>query len=247
MGLIDQSVLESSVSVPGWHNVVMQSLAERLSEPSDFPCLFSLKSFSRKLIKFAFVEDLSEASLDALAEDLYEFVALSKGWDGNVSTAHPLIVAFSLGATEGCTSLEAYHALGWRILQTLHERDRVAWPEGIPRDPHDAYWSWCFGGMQLFVNMSAPAYTRRKSRNLGPHFMFVVNPRERFDVVAGNDATGHRLREVVRERIDTYDNYPYSHQLGHYQSGEIEWWQYSLSDVNEERYDKCPFHVKEEA
>lgn len=247
MGLVDQAAMERAGSRPEWHNVVMRALSERLSEPSEFPCLFSLKSYSRKLIKFAFVEDLSEASLEALAEALREFVALSRVWDGNVSTAHPLVVAFSQKATEGCASLEAYHAFGWRLLQSLHDRDRSPWPATIPHDPHNPYWSWCFGGMQLFVNMSAPAYKRRKSRNLGPNFLFVINPRERFDVVAGNDPVGHKLRDTVRSRIDAYDDYPYSHQLGHYQAGEIEWWQYCLSDENEERHDKCPFHVKQEA
>jgi FPC/CPF motif-containing protein YcgG len=99
----------------------------------------------------------------------------------------------------------------------------------------------CFNGMPLFFNMSNPAHRVRRSRNLGGHFALVVNPRERFDVFAGDTPSGRRVRANIRKRIERYDGTPHSWQLGSYGDGALEWRQYGLIEENAERADRCPF------
>lgn len=175
-------------------------------------------------------------SVDALSE----YVALSRTWDGNVNTARPLVVAFSKECIH-TERLEDYHRFGWRVIQFWHERDSSPWPKEVALDPYLPFWSMCHSGMQLFVNMSCPAHQRRMSRNLGDHFVFVVNPRERFDYVAGNNPEGRRMRSHIRERIEAYDGLAHCSQLGSYEAGEIEWRQYGIVEENRSRTDRCPF------
>jgi N-omega-hydroxy-L-arginine synthase len=99
----------------------------------------------------------------------------------------------------------------------------------------------CFNGMPLFCNMSNPAHRVRRSRNLGEHFILVINPRERFDIFAGDSPSGRQVRSNIRNRIARYDGTPHSLQLGSYGNGGVEWSQYGLIEDNIERTDKCPF------
>lgn len=172
-------------------------------------------------------------------------MALSREWDGRLSTAHPLVVPFSTEAAPR-TSLEGYHTAAWRMLQYWHELDPDPWPDEVARDPHVPYWSMCFAGMQLFVNVSNPAHSVRRSRNLGEHMLFIVNPRERFDLVAGCTPEGRRVRRCIRARIESYDGVGHCLQLGSYAAGEIEWWQYGIIEENHPRDDRCPFSVLRE-
>ncbi|WP_341367182.1 YqcI/YcgG family protein [Yoonia sp. BS5-3] len=226
---------------PAWHHTVLHDLSLRLEDEQGFPCIFSKNAFARGLVKLCFVEDNLSQSLRQLADDLRLYVKLSDRWDGNLGTAYPLVVAFSQNAIQS-QSLEDYHAFGWWILQQLHDFDEKPWPEGVSTDPHHPYWSMCFHGMQIFVNMSCPAHEQRRSRNLGSHLLFIINPRERFDVVAGDTDAGRKVRANIRSRIEKYDQQSHCPQLGSFVAGEIEWWQYGITDVNTtDRADKCPF------
>lgn len=224
----------------GWHQSVLQALRQRLEADPDFPCLFSKNAFARRLVKFILVEDRAEADIRRLAGALRDYVEISRDWDGSLGTAYPLVTAFSQRAVR-CDTVEGYHAFGWDVLQKLHALDTATWPDRVADDPNAPYWSMCFHGMELFVNMSCPAHQARRSRNLGEHFLFIINPRARFDVVAGNTPAGRKVRETIRIRIDRYDGQPHCPQLGSYLAGEIEWWQYGLTDTNQDHTDRCPF------
>lgn len=141
-------------------------------------------------------------------------------------------------------TVEAYHAIGWRVLQYWHDIDPGGWPDTVTRDPDAPFWSMCFAGTQIFVNMSSPAHAVRRSRNLGPAFTLVINPRERFDAVAGDTPQGRRMRAHIRERIEAYDGLPHSPLLGSYEAGEIEWWQYGLGETNEPPARGCPLRMR---
>lgn len=223
-----------------WHRSVLADIGARLDESVDFPCVFSRNAFQKGLLRFIFVDSLDQAGIAGLAEGLTEYVEISGAWDGSLATAYPLIVAFSLDLIHS-GSLEEYHAFGWRVLQKLHEVDPAPWPESVGTDPDAASWSMCFNGMPIFCNMSHPAHQVRRSRNLGDHFIFVINPRERFDSVAGDTPPGRRVRANIRNRILRYDGTPHSPQLASYGAGGIEWWQYELAEENVDRTDKCPF------
>ena len=228
---------------PAWHREVADDLAPRLTPPSGFPCTFSQNAFRRGLVDFIFVERRDAEGLAQLRADLAAYLADAATWDGQVNTARPLVIAFSPAAVPP-GDLASYHAFGWRILQDWHDNDPAPWPEDVSRDPDTPYWSMCFDGMQLFVNMSAPAHVTRKSRNLGRHFLFIVNPRERFDVVAGETPDGARVREVIRARAEAYDGLPHAPVLGKFLKGELEWPQYALPDDNENFPSACPFRPR---
>jgi N-omega-hydroxy-L-arginine synthase len=187
------------------------------------------------------VESVEPNDIRHLAEGLVTYVDLSKGWNGSLNTAYPLVVAFSREAVT-TRSIEGYHDFGWKVLQKLHEIDPAPWPEEVGKDPDTSAWSMCFNGMPLFCNMSHPAHRVRRSRNLGEHFLIIMNPRERFDIVAGDTPAGRKVRSKIRSRIARYDGTPHCPQLARYgAAGGIEWWQYSMSDDNCERTDECPF------
>ncbi|MEZ5766298.1 MAG: YqcI/YcgG family protein [Paracoccaceae bacterium] len=244
MSVIAQNALTApDYPGPDWHREVAADVAARLSPPSDFPCTFSQNAFRRELVDFIFVETRDATDLATLRADLADYLAGAATWDGKVNTARPLVIAFSLAAARA-DDLAGYHRIGWEVLLDWHDHDPAPWPEGVARDPEAPYWSMCFAGTQLFVNFSAPAHAQRKSRNLGRHFLFIVNPRERFDVVAGDTPEGRRVRQVIRDRAEAYDGIPHAPELGSYQKGEIEWWQYGVSDDNRTRTDRCPLRMR---
>ncbi|MEV7008416.1 YqcI/YcgG family protein [Streptosporangium sp. NPDC051022] len=222
-----------------WHRAVLNDIESRLTDPS-FPCIFSRNAFRKKILKLIFVENCQKDGIQHLRDGLKEYVELSMEWDGSLDTAYPLIVAFSPSAVDA-RSVDDYHAFGWKVLQKLHEIDPAPWPEEVGKDPDSGSWSMCFNGMPLFCNMSGPAHRARRSRNLGEHFILVINPRERFDVFAGNTPSGRKVRSNIRNRIARYDGIPHSLQLGSYGTDGLEWFQYGLMEENIERTDKCPF------
>lgn len=226
-----------------WHRAVLSDIEIRLGNDPDFPCIFSKSAFQKELLRFAFVEGIEPSGIQRLANGLVEYVELSKVWNGSLNTAYPLIVAFSFDAIKA-ESVEAYHSFGWRVLQKLHEVDPAPWPEDVSQDPDSSSWSMCFNGMPLFCNMSNPAQRVRRSRNLGEHFLIIINPRERFDVVAGDTPSGRKVRSNIRTRIARYDGTSHCPQLASYGGGGIEWHQYGLAEENIERNDKCPFVFK---
>jgi FPC/CPF motif-containing protein YcgG len=235
--LIDQTQISGDGR--GWVRAVFDDIESRLLDPS-FPCVFSKNAFRKQILKFIFVEDAGSGGILHLGEGLKEYVELSRKWDGRLDSACPLVVAFSPDAVDA-RSVDDYHTFGWKVLQALHEIDPASWPEEVGKDPDSDSWSMCFNGMPLFCNMSSPAHRVRRSRNLGDHFILVINPRERFDVFAGDTPSGRKVRSNIRKRIGRYDGTSHSWQLGSYGDGALEWRQYGLVEENVERTDKCPF------
>ncbi|WP_405776281.1 YqcI/YcgG family protein [Streptomyces sp. NBC_00859] len=226
----------------GWHRAALEEVTSRLADPG-FPCVFSRNAFRKQFVRFVFVEDAGSDGIRHLAEALTEYVELSRAWDGRLDTAYPLVVLFSADAVTASTVAD-YHSFGWRVLQELHQADPEPWPEDVGKSPDSENWSMCFNGMPLFCNMSSPAHKNRRSRNLGNHFALVVNPRERFDVFAGETPSGRKVRANIRKRIHRYDGLPHSPQLGSYSAGALEWFQYGLIDENAERSGTCPFQPR---
>jgi len=236
--LIAQSQI--TAGSPAWWRQILSDLEFRLAGESLFPCVFSKNAFKKKLIRFVFVESFDSAGIPHMASGLAEYVELSRHWDGSLDSAYPLVVGFSKAAVVA-ESVQDYHAFGWRVLQALHDNDPAPWPANVGSDPQAADWSMCFNGMPLFCNMSSPAHRARPSRNLGEHFLLVINPRDRFDIFAGDTPGGRKVRANIRQRIERHDGQPHAPQLGFYGAQSREWWQYGLLDDNRERHDQCPF------
>ena len=242
MALLAQSSLSKNAG-PAWQQAAFGDVADRLARPSDFPCTFSQNAFHRELLQFSFIDMPGETGFETGARDLFQYVEECRQWDGRVDSAKPLLMVFSENAAR-FERPEQYHQLGWQALQYWHENDPVPWPDDVAVLPDQPFWSFCYAGMQLFVNMSTPAHIQRRSRNLGRCFTLVINPRERFDIVAGDTPEGGKVRARIRKRSAAYDGMPHSSLLGKYQKGELEWVQYALPEGNSAKTGKCPFRFR---
>lgn len=129
-----------------WHRDVFRDIETRLAGGNDFPCVFSRNAFRKQLLKFIFVETIDARGIQHLADGLKDYVEMSRVWDNSLDTAYPLVVAFSLNATDA-QSVEEHHVFGWNVLQKLHEVDPAPWPEEVGKDPNSNTWSMCFNGM----------------------------------------------------------------------------------------------------
>jgi len=143
--------------------------------------------------------------------------------------------------------LPAHHEAVWDLLQFLHEEDAAPWAPGVSTDPDHPLWSFCLGGSPLFVNISSPAHLKRKSRNLGSALTLVIQLREGFDLVAPDTRTGRRVRGMIRERIEAFDQSPIYAELGYFKDPRNrEWKQYGIPDGEQPQMTRCPFLPRKE-
>lgn len=224
----------------GWKNEAFQGFLDRVSG-EDFPCIFARNAINRKISIHLFIESIEPESLDAVYRDIFRYAIDSTSWDGQLKSASPLILHFNHSAyTPHDTESDSH--FGWRFLGAIKKLD-----EHSNQSLHfstlieDNQWTYSLGNVELFVNMSSPHFRNRLSRNLGPYFTMVINPRERFDKVAGANAQGKRARKLIRKRIQAYDLLPPSADLDFYEEGSYEWKQYALRDDEEPRTGSCPY------
>lgn len=222
-----------------WQYKSYQQIREIASRP-DFPCYFAAKAFDSGGQRFLFCDSAdSSESLEQIARHTTEYLGIvgsASGWEALATIMFVVFKPFSPHAT-----LDDYHLQGWKILEYLHEHDPRPWPPEIPTDIEDPAWTFCYNGVSLFVNMSAPAHENRRSRNVGDSFALILQPRAGFDEVAGNNPKGNQVRRMIRARIGRYDKIGPSPALGSYGDGAtLEWKQYALLDHNEPNNAKCP-------
>lgn len=148
----------------------------------------------------------------------------------------------------GLNTLAEAQQFAWQRLQFLHDCDTHAWPEHVPENPHDNAWSFCFGGVELFVNISCPEHSRLRSRNLGKRVVFIINPRPHFDILASQrDPKGIKIREKIRNRVCNYNNGYVPPELGFYgDENSLEWKQYQLNEPSALNLAHCPLHIRKD-
>ncbi|AIN59179.1 YqcI/YcgG family protein [Pseudomonas soli] len=222
-----------------WTHKTIEHFKETLANP-DFPCLFGRKAVTARTCHIVFARAARLA--EDIAGGLADYIATITPIPLKQRIGNPLLVFLETAAD---SSLEAQQTLAWDVLREVHARDTLPWPEEIPQDPHDARWSFCFAGMPLFINMSFPAHRLMKSRNLGPHIAFVINPRESFDEVASaGTESGQRIRARIRERVRHYNDGVMPETLGFFgQDDNFEWKQYQLQEPGAPSPPRCPFHT----
>jgi len=213
-------------------------------EHGGFPCTFSQAALRRKTLYYAFINDVDDADERArLRTDLSRYLDRCKTVK---SAEHLHVLLIFVQPEDPALSLASYHAQAWALMADWMTYDPDPWPATVPKDPHDPYWALCFRSTQLFVNVSCPAHVRRRSRNLGRSLVLVTQPRSSFDMVAGPNARGDELREIIRARMDVYDSIPRPPSLGTYHRGDLEWPQYALEDTIEDDAQqvtrRCPLH-----
>lgn len=230
-----------------WFLPLYRQIQARFAHPAGtldgFPCVFAQNAFKRKNVRFSLVPvEHGKYRLSELQRDLVVFLDEGKAWDGSPNTSEPLLVVFE--KTAKMPTEREYQNQFDEIVQYLVDHDPDPWPDHTHTDPASPYWSMCYHGIQIFVNVSHPRHTRRRSRNLCDTLVLVINPRERFDRVAGPHEKGDAIREQIRRNVDAYDQISRSPLLDHYLSGGLEWPQYMLPDDNTTPPRRCPLRFK---
>ncbi|MFO2466053.1 YqcI/YcgG family protein [Pseudomonas sp. 15FMM2] len=213
---------------------------ETIVNQDDFPCLFGKKAVNALSTELLFVG--KEKGVADLIAGLSSYVQKVRSWSLKYRIGKPLIVLFEKNDF-GTLELEQLYA--WDLLQQLHDQDPGPWPEEIPADLNSEHWTFSFLGMPLFINMSFPQHSVMKSRNLGSHIVFVINPRENFDqVAAGNSVSGQRIRDRIRSRSEAYNQGIKSQTLGVFgERGSLEIKQYQLEEPGALSHERCPFRM----
>jgi FPC/CPF motif-containing protein YcgG len=205
-----------------------------------FPCFFGTRSVRSGSFEFLFISE--QAPVTDFIAGLGNYIEQTTSWSMKLRIRKPLIILFE---RNNFSSLAEEQRYAWRLLQQLHDKDPAPWPESIPLDIYNEHWSFSFMGMPLFINMSFPGHQLMKSRNLGTHIVFVINPRENFDYVAsGGSQKGQRIRARIRSRSEAYNAGRVSGTLGAFgEHGNLEIKQYQLEEPGSLSHAQCPFHM----
>lgn len=231
-------------NLPEWAARAYGELEAKVRDEA-FPCTFATVAQRKGDILYALLDAVNDAELlPMLRAALVEFTDLLRPLSPVTASMTPL--AILVPPLAGALTEADYFRRGWGMLQWLHEHDTHDWPARVPRHPDDPGWSFCFGGMPLFINFKTPAHERRRSRRMRSAFMLLIQARDGFDVVAGDTPQGRRAREIIRAKLAAYDPLPPYPELAHYgQAENREWKQYFVPDENAPISARCPFHAVE--
>jgi uncharacterized protein len=223
-----------AAELPAWARAAYEEIRDKVLDES-FPCTFGTIAQRRGEIVYAFL------SPHELHEALIAYTDFLRPLEPVQASLTPF--AAVMPPLENFTE-QQYFDYGWSLLQQLHNADPHPWPARIPKDPDDPAWSYCFGGLPLFVNFKTPAHANRRSRRTGHSFTLLFQSRDGFDVVAGDSPQGRRARELIRRKLAAYDAVPVYPELAHYATAENrEWRQYFVPEANAPLARQCPFRV----
>jgi FPC/CPF motif-containing protein YcgG len=223
-----------------WADAVYAELVAKVEDPS-FPCTFGTLALRKGDLLVAFVETNDAESLrQGVCDRFIEYTDRMRSLDPVAASLHPL--ALFLPPPAGVRTIEEYFAFGWSLLQWVHDRDSHPWPARVASDPDDPAWSYCFGGVPLFVNFKTPAHHQRRSRRMAGGYLLLIQTRDGFDVVAGNTPQGRRARGLIRQKLAAYDTIAPYPELAHFGTADNrEWKQYFVPDDNTPAHRQCPF------
>jgi len=193
----------------------------RIATDGAFPCIFSHLPFSAGAAYFSLFRRDPEVGRAIYAELRSLLHVLS-------SRPEAIAVLFVEGGTdEAASTLDGDLQLARSIVAAIRaEECRRHGPESL--GPADPSWSLKVDGVEIFLNFSSPNHVLRTSRNLGPAFTVVAQPRASFD---HGGRAGPAAREEIRRRLSAYDGVEPHPCLGRYGApGNREALQYFLGD-----------------
>ncbi|MBC7788815.1 MAG: YqcI/YcgG family protein [Anaerolineae bacterium] len=223
-----------------WAERCFRELSAKV-DAEGFPCTFGTVALRRGDVLFAFV-DIADITLQAerVASALQDFTARVHAL-GTVQ-ASMLPFAVFLAPPEDAASMDDYFRIGWDLLDRIHRLDSDPWPERVPNNPDAPDWSFCFGGVPLFVNFKTPLHRARRSRRMDNAFLLLFQARDGFDVVAGDTPQGRRARAIIRTKLAAYDDVEIWPALGYHGRPENrDWKEYFVPESNDEIATLCPF------
>ncbi|CAB3734801.1 Linear gramicidin synthase subunit D [Paraburkholderia sediminicola] len=222
----------ASVTLPAWLDASYETMRTQVMD-TGYPCFFGTMAERRGEMFYAFVNGKDISDLPATMQTFAELASRPEYRKNNIAVffepdAEPL-------------SHDAYHALFWNALQTLHNVDPDPNADAQPEPSHED-WEFSFAGVEMFVVCACPSFHTRHSRNLGPGMVLLFQPRSVFVDTITNKVIGREARNQVRKRLETWDDVSAHPDLGFYgDPGNLEWKQYFLTDENTPAGDRCPF------
>lgn len=235
--------LSENDSISQWMKQEYEFFSTKILDKK-FPCIFASVAYNRSQLSYTFATSITEPqSTTHINQAVIQYLASVKNLPPVEAAMRVLLIFIKVPLN---LSVQDYHLYGWKLLQNLHEYDSQPWPSNIPVEPDNPHWSFCLHGMPIFVNISTPANIARKSRNLGGSLVLVMQPRDGFDVIAGDNPHGREVRQNIRNKLAIYDSVEPFSGLGHYGDPQHrEWIEYGLGETNTPSLDKCPFSYKQ--
>ncbi|QLG60961.1 YqcI/YcgG family protein [Halorarum salinum] len=232
--------LESALAggdLPEWKRRRYEAFHRTMTdEDPPYPCYFAVDAHRDGDLRYLFAPSAStDDGRAAFADGLGTYL------DGARDVADVTALAALFEPPSEPLPFDAYWDRFWGLLAHLHRHDPAPWPDGIPIDPTDPEWEFCYAGEPIFLVARAPCFERRHSRH-APHGLEVtVQPRWVFDGFEAGTEAGERARRTIRERLEEYDDVPRHPDVGDYGApGVREWEQYMLPDSNEARPEDFP-------
>lgn len=231
--LLTKEDFKTRTDLPSWLLQEYETFHHTVTDKT-FPCFFGMSAELKGELRYAYISQDDWSNLPLAVEAFLDLFKLPN------YKRHGLFVFVEPFEQEG--SIEDYRKQFWDILQYLHEVDEVEWPENSPRDPDHYLWDFRFNGEPIFVFGNAPAYKKRKTRDLGNAMVLGFQPRKIFKGLEGTEKGGIMSREKVRQRVEVWDRLPKHPDIGHYgDPTHHEWKQFFIGDDIEPIQGKCPF------
>jgi uncharacterized protein len=219
-------------NVPTWFREEYSYWEQVVSQKS-FPCHFGTNAEKKGQLRYTYIEDHDLSQLPYILRD---FMHLSRE---NKKNRHALVVFVQPEEPE--QTFEYYDKYFWDILKYLHSKDEKEWNKEIPEDPENPHWEFCFDGDPIFISANMPAYKNRTTRDLGKSLILIFQPRWIFADISHDSVGGQRAINLIRNRVEEIEELPIHPDLGGY-GEKLEWKQYVITDDNNTRKGKCPFH-----
>ncbi|MFC9709621.1 YqcI/YcgG family protein [Paenibacillus sp. NPDC056933] len=209
--------------------------AKMSNREARFPCIPATKAFALGHLRYGFVASPgSESAGRTLSNIIKEYGQSSRSF-GQYSS---LVVFFE--KEQEILDVRRYEELFWGLLSQMRSLDDKSWPEGIPEDPEQPMWEFCFSDERYFVYCGTPAHTSRQSRYF-PYFMLAMTPRWVLDIWNAQPQKAAAIAPKIRERLAAYDTVPAHPELKQYGAqGNLEYKQYFLRD-DDTSLSPCPF------
>ncbi|WP_226668785.1 YqcI/YcgG family protein [Metabacillus litoralis] len=238
--LFDKEWLEEQIeTLPLWKKEAYQAFSSLIADNENtYPCIPARQGFLSNNLRFSFMGDPREvSSAKELAQSLKEYRNISRETGKYASLA--VFVETPKDILERY-NVEDYRKLFWSILNNVTSFDEKKWPEGIPTDPSDHKWEFCFDGEPYFAFCATPAHQIRQSRYF-PCLMLAFQPRWVFDEINDSTVFGRKMKKLIRKRLVEFDGVSGHPDLKWYGAEDNhEWKQYFLSD-DDSSPSKCPF------
>lgn len=203
-----------------------------------FPCTFVRAALSMGALSFAHIDLADPGHIPAaydIINDYLQDVEMTAAASSERDAAFKVLL-LDVEVPEDVTA-EHVRQLGWELMTGLHQHDLARghrWLHEVPTDMQHTNWTYILKETPIFVNMTTTKLSLRQSRNLGRPMVLVIQPTAGLHVIAPVDATGDRIRNTIRARIDKFDGLSHSPLLANSgQHGNSDWAQYFLEDTNE--------------